>query len=175
MMFLLYLQMSYLEETEMLEALEQVPDLHFDGNGNVAPENQTDDLASILNKMKDRLGSAPGPVVDPGTGQSAVLTAAAVQQAQKGELVLYDPTANAVAIQAPANPAPGDSFSIKNVSTHATNGAVVTPHSGGQIEDPGAPGALLAVDTGTAAIVAAGATQRWQYLVTASLSGWFNV
>lgn len=158
-----------------LGALDLVPAKHFDGNGNVAPENQENHLASILNTMKDRLGSAPGAAHDATTGQAPVTAGAGPVVAKVGELVLYDPTAASTAISAPADPKAGDSFGIKNVSTDATNGALVSPETGGQIEDPATPGVLGAVDAATAAIVGAGQVTRWQYVVTAAASGWWIV
>lgn len=160
-----------------LKALEAIPSHHFDGARNIPDENQDNHLQSLLNDMKTHLSGVAVTQPDSSTGQAPIHTDASptVRTAEKGELVLYDPTANAVLIQAPADPSPGDSFAIKNVSTNAANGAVVSPHSGGQIEDPGTAGVLGAADAATAAIVAAGNVTRWQYLVTASSSGWWVV
>lgn len=158
-----------------LTALQPLPELHFDGNGNVAPENQDNDLATVLNTMKARAGGEPSAAHVPATGEAPLETTATVRVAAVGELVLYDPTAQSVNISAPPSPNPGDSFAIKNQSTHATNGALVSPHAGGQIEDPGSAGALLSADTATAAIVAAGNVTKWQYLVTSVSTGWWVV
>ena len=95
---------------------------HFQGGANLT-ESDFDGLAAIINEIKEALGTFTFPAIATGT-----VTANTTQR------IRYDASGGTFQINAPASPAPGDRFGIKEIVGDATD--VTIAGNGNDIEDP---------------------------------------